>query len=71
MLVKPAPRLSIRRPNAVLVGDSKNEFFMAFESKGERSEWMETINQVHKIYLIMIFLIEYIEGRSCNQLSLS
>ena len=46
MSVESAPRLSIRRPNALILRDSKNEFFMAFESKEERSDWMGTINQV-------------------------
>lgn len=48
MSVEPAPRLSIRRPNALLLKDSCNEFFIAFESKEERVEWMDTLKQVSK-----------------------
>ena len=47
MVVEPAPRLSMRRPNALLLRDGKTEFFLAFESKEERTLWMETINQVY------------------------
>ena len=46
MTVEPAPRLSIRRPNALLLKDSSSEVFVAFESKEERAEWMDTIKQV-------------------------
>ena len=47
MVVEPAPRLSMRRPNALLLRDGKTEFFLAFESKEERALWMDTINQVY------------------------
>ncbi len=46
MTVEPAPRLSIRRPNVLLLKDSSNEYFVAFESKEERAEWMDTLKQV-------------------------
>ena len=46
MVVEPAPRLSMRRPNALLLRDGKTEMFLAFESKEERTLWMDTINQV-------------------------
>ena len=49
MVVEPAPRLSMRRPNALLLRDGKTEFFLAFESKDERTLWMDTINQVYHI----------------------
>ena len=48
-VVEPAPRLSMRRPNALLLRDGKIEFFLAFESKDERTLWMDTINQVYHI----------------------
>ncbi len=44
--MEPAPRLSIRRPNVLLLKDSSNEYFVAFESKEERAEWMDTLKQV-------------------------
>ena len=47
MVVEPAPRLSMRRPNALLLRDGKTEFFLAFESKEERTLWMDTISQVY------------------------
>ena len=47
MVVEPAPRLSMRRPNTLLLRDGKTEFFLAFESKEERTLWMDTINQVY------------------------
>lgn len=46
MVAEPAPRLSMRRPNALLLRDGKTELFLAFESKEERTLWMDTINQV-------------------------
>lgn len=45
MSVEPAPRLLMRRPNALLLKDQKSEFYMAFESKEERQQWMDTMLQ--------------------------
>ena len=45
-MVELAPRLSMRRPNALLLRDGKSELFLAFESKEERTVWMDIINQV-------------------------
>ena len=46
MTVEPAPRLSIRRPNSLLLKDNSVEFFVAFESKEEKLQWMKDMNQV-------------------------
>ena len=35
----------MRRPNALLLKDQKSEFYIAFESKEERQQWMDTISQ--------------------------
>jgi hypothetical protein len=53
MVVEPAPRLSMRRPNALLLRDGKTEFFLAFESKEERTLWMDTINQVYTLLITL------------------
>jgi hypothetical protein len=45
MTVENASRLDIRRPNALVLRDKDHESFIAFESKEERSEWFETIQQ--------------------------
>ena len=47
MTVEAAPRLSIRRPHSVLLKDGSAEFFMAFESKEDKVQWMDDMNQVH------------------------
>ena len=39
MTVENAPRLSIRRPNALVVKGSQQEHYIAFESKEQRAEW--------------------------------
>ncbi len=48
MEVENAPRLSIRRPNTLIVRDGKrqSETFLAFESREEKDQWMDTIDQV-------------------------
>lgn len=46
MTIELAPRLSMRRPNALLVRDGKTEMFLAFESKEGQVQWMNTIRQV-------------------------
>ena len=49
MTVESAPRLSMRRPNALLLKDRSLEFFMAFESNEDKAQWIDAINQVrHK-----------------------
>ena len=47
MVVEPAPRLSMRRPNALLLKDqhSSEPVYLAFESREERQQWMDTILQ--------------------------
>ena len=45
-MVEPAPRLIMRRPNALLLREGKTELYLAFESKEEKTVWMDTINQV-------------------------
>jgi len=47
MVVEPAPHLSMRRPNALLLKDqhSSEPVYMAFESREERQQWMDTILQ--------------------------
>ena len=47
MVVEPAPRLSMRRPNTLLLRDGRTEFSLAFKSKEERMLWMDTISQVY------------------------
>ena len=39
MTVENAPRLSIRRPNALVVKGGQQEHYIAFESKEERADW--------------------------------
>ena len=41
MVVENAPRLSIRRPNAVVVKGGQQEHYIAFESKEERGDWVK------------------------------
>lgn len=48
MTVESAPRLSMRRPNALLLKDTSSEFFIAFESMEEKTQWMNTMNQVRR-----------------------
>ena len=45
MVVEPAARLLMRRPNAVLVKDGDSELYLAFESKEEREQWIESLSQ--------------------------
>ena len=45
MSVENAPRLSMRRPNTLLVRDSTGEIFVSFESKEERDSWSAVIRQ--------------------------
>ena len=47
VVVEPAPRLSMRRPNALLLKDqhSSEPVYLAFESREERQQWMDTILQ--------------------------
>ena len=49
MTVESAPRLSMRRPNALLLKEGSSEFFMAFECKEDKVQWMNAINQVREI----------------------
>lgn len=47
MVVETAPRLSMRRPNALLLRDqhSMELVYLAFESREEKQQWMGTIHQ--------------------------
>lgn len=45
MEVENAPRLTMRRPNTIIVKDSNKEQFISFESKEERVEWTMAIQQ--------------------------
>lgn len=45
MVVEPAPRLLMRRPNAIFLKDQGSEFYLAFESKEEREQWIELLRQ--------------------------
>ena len=45
MVVEPAPRLLMRRPHAIFVKDVGSELYMAFESKEEREQWIESLSQ--------------------------
>ena len=46
LVVEPAARLLMRRPNAVLVKDGDTELYLAFESKEEREQWIvESLSQ--------------------------
>ena len=45
MVVQSAPRLLMRRPNAIFLKDRHSELHMAFESKEEREQWMEKLQQ--------------------------
>lgn len=49
MVVESASRLSMRRPNSVLLSDDSVELFVAFESKEERAHWMDIMNQVRTV----------------------
>lgn len=46
MVVESASRLSMRRPNSIILKDNSVELFVAFESKEEKIQWMDFINQV-------------------------
>lgn len=45
MVAEPAPRLLMRRPNAIFLKDQDSELCMAFESKEEREQWIEKLQQ--------------------------
>jgi hypothetical protein len=44
--VESASRVTMRRPNSVLLKDNSTELYFAFESKEEKSHWMDMMNQV-------------------------
>ena len=46
MVVESASRMTIRRPNSVIVKDDSIELYMAFESKEEKDHWIGMMNQV-------------------------
>ena len=47
MSVENAPRLTMRRPNTLLIKDHEtdSEFFVSFESKEEREKWATVLRQ--------------------------
>ena len=46
MVVEPAARLLMRRPNALLLKDGgDSELYLAFESREEREEWIRNLSQ--------------------------
>lgn len=47
MTVENAPRLTMRRPNTLLIKDHEtdDEFYMSFESKQERDHWSTVVRQ--------------------------
>ena len=45
MVVEPAPRLLMRRPNTIYLKNAVSELYMAFESKEEREEWIEKLSR--------------------------
>ena len=47
MTVENAPRLSIRRPNALVVKGDQQEQYIAFESKEERDDWAKVRAVLH------------------------
>ena len=47
MTVENAPRLSIRRPNALVVKGDQQEQYIAFESKEERDDWAKVRAALH------------------------
>lgn len=58
MVVDNAPRLTMRRPNTLLVRDGNKELFISFESQEDRTEWSAAINQA--------ILDLQVWGDSCN-----
>ena len=56
MKVEPAPRLTMRRPNTLLIKDqspSIPDTFLGFESREERDSWMQVIQQAildHRVW---------------------
>lgn len=46
MIVESASRLTMRRPYSVLLKDNSVELYLAFESKEEKNQWMDIMNQV-------------------------
>jgi hypothetical protein len=45
MVVEPAPRLLIRRPNTIFLKDGDSDLYMAFESREEREQWIEKLSE--------------------------
>ena len=68
MVVEPAPRLSMRRPNALLLRDQhSNELvYLAFESREEKQQWMGTIQPLlmSADFLKIYVLINYNSGNT-------
>lgn len=60
MQVENAPRLTMRRPNTIIIKSSQatNEIFLSFESKEERTDWTHDIQQA--------ILDLSMWGESCN-----
>ena len=46
MVVESASRLTVRRPNSLLLKDNDSEIVVAFESKEEKDQWLKSMNQV-------------------------
>ena len=76
MVVESASRLSIRRPHSLFLRDSSSEFFLAFESKEEKDQWMEIMNQVIEHLVTLLCKLVYRQGMQlpsypCKLVSLS
>ena len=45
MVVEPAPRLLMRRPNTIFLKDGDTDLYMSFESREEREQWIEKLSE--------------------------
>ena len=45
MTVENAPRITMRRPNSIILKEKASEYILAFESREERDKWSTAIQQ--------------------------
>lgn len=45
MSVENAPRITMRRPNSIIIKEKSTEYVLAFESREERDEWSSVVKQ--------------------------